>query len=576
MLKNRTIILITLILITAALLHSQYDHKQVMMNQIRRLEARREFSQALQLYEELVRRHPDDEDVIAGYFNTLLNLNRIDDAAQVLEDKRHLFAEEVYTQQRISFLMRQGNRTEARRIGIDYLRQNPGIVNLYRSFATVFERERDSETAVEVLKLARRTSRDDYLFAMELARNYENLSDYPNSIKEYIKHLERNTGFLYFVTNRMKNILNEVPAQIRTMQQELAESDNEVLLELYALSLAHTGDFENAFLVYQRLDPEKLNKFADELFASGNIELARQAYEKYRLSITDPVKSADVGIKIALLYISDNQLTAAQQVLQEIADDKKLHDRQLRFRTRANRQARELLADIAIRLDKPQQEVIELFDEAKNFAFNRNEQKEIDLKNVHYLIMSEEYRQAQQLLQAVLRDEQSGSHITNMGHYYKFMLNLMANNEPDDSLLTEMIIAAPGSELTNEALFMTVIFHEMTPQTRDPFLKAYRLKSLYKEREALETLLNIDKSIYDEEIIIITGEWALETGDLELAQQLFSHPFRNDTLAGYAVLKKAEIRQQEKNDYRDILTTFLTKHPTHIFSPKIRLLLTNP
>ncbi len=573
--KHRVLILTLFMIILTTLLHSQYDHKQVMMNQIRRLEARREYNQALSIYEDLLKRYTDDEEIITGYFQALVNLNRIEAASQVLDNYAAVFTPEILTQHKIALLIRKGEANQARQLGLNYLRENPGIVNLYRNFAAVYERERQFETAVEVLDLARRNTRDDYLFAMEMARNYENMNSYSNSITEYIKHLERNSGFLFFVTNRVKSMLDEDSNQIRTLQRLLNSSDNEFLLELYALSLAHVGDFTEAFLIYQKLDPEKINRFADELFAAGYPDLARQAYEKYRLSVNDPIKSADVGIKIALLYISEHKLSEARQVLYEIVQDNTLQDRQVRFRTRANRQARELLADIAIRLDEPQQEVIRLFEDAKNFAFNRNEQKEVELKIVHFLIVSQNYQQAQNLLQSILRGEESGSQITNMSHYYKFMLHLMEKREPSDSLLTEMIISMPGSELTNEALFLTVIVNEMHPAVRNAFLEAYRLKSIYKDRDALQILLSIDDQIADEEIILITGQWALDSGERELAERLFSYEFQDETLAGYALLKLTELRKKEQLEYRDLLTAFLKDHPTHIFSPKFRLLLTS-
>jgi thioredoxin-like negative regulator of GroEL len=575
LIKKKHITLLLLSVIMTTLLYSQYDHKRVIMNQIRRLEARREFAQTLPMYEDLLETYPEDEDVITGYFNTLINLDRIDDAAELLDKYEPVLTPDSYTRHRIIVLIRQGKRKEAGDLGLNFLRRNEGVVNLYRDFAFVYERQREFDTAVVILLKGREVTNDDYLFAIELARNYDNLTRYPDSIREYIKHLERNSGFLYFVTNRIKAILDEDSKQIDTIKDLLAATENDILAELYALSLAHTGDYQEALIVYQKLDPEKLNKFADELHKGGDIELARQAYQKYRETINDPAKSADVAIKIALLYIGENDLQKAKNVLAEITEDKRIQNRQVRFRTRANRQARELLAEIAVRLDKPQELILGLYDEAKEFAFNRNEQKEVDLKKVHYLTMSEDYEHARSLLQSILKDEQSGSQIANYSYYYVFMLELMSEKNPSDSLLAELIINIPGSDLTNEALFLTVLFHEMNPNVRDPFLKAYRQKSIYKDNMALETLLAIDEALVDEEIMIISGQWALEMGNTELAGQLFSHPFQNDTLAGYAALQLAEISRREEKNYREILTAFLSQHPLHVFSPKLRLLLTS-
>jgi len=162
--------------------------------------------------------------------------------------------------------------------------------------------------------------------------------------------------------------------------------------------------------------------------------------------------------------------------------------------------------------------------------------------------------------------------------------------------MAEMMINIPGDDLTNEAIFLSVMMREIRPDNKDFFLAAYREKNLYQDEKALFILLkslistqeerieDIDPSnildfvdedtIYeDEEILIIAAQWADNFGNHDLAKQLYSYKYNNDALLGYATLKLSELQKNDKRNYQSTLTTFLSANPQNIFAPQLRLLL---
>jgi thioredoxin-like negative regulator of GroEL len=592
--NTKTCILI--ILMIAALsgsLFSQYDHKQVMLNQIRRLEARREFSRAIEIYEELLERYESDQEIVGSYFNTLMNLNRIGEAEELIRKHEQHIEEERLVRHRIVIASRKGEIKRAKELGIEFVNQNPGVINLYRDFASIYERERQNETAIDFLLLGRRRSNDENLFALELARNYESSAQYEEAVIEYANHLDRNPGFLFFVTNRVRNIVDQDQNLLNVLDTIVGETEKEPLLELYAMILAHTKHYEEAFTIYQKLSSEKIYNFAEELKATGELELARIAYETYIERINDTAKAAEIEIKIAGILITQENYTDARDVLLNVTANEAIQDRQYRFRTRANKESRELLAEIAIKTNQPANEVVNWFEDAKRFAFNRNEQKELELRVVHYLTMNGQYSEARIKMDQILAGETSGSHIHNLGFYYHFIVDLMQNNSVTDSFLTELIVSIPGSELTNETLFLTIVTQEMTAQEKDKFLEAYRLKSLYKQGEAIEKIMELftvesgdnfftmpeqlinETPLYNEHLVIIAATWAISANQQELADRLLSYDFENETLKGYATLRLFDLdRETDQKPYQERVTTFLQDYPTHVFSPQLRLILT--
>ncbi len=572
---NKSLFITISILIAVSLLFSQFDNKQVLMNQIRRLQSRREFSRVLEIYDELIKQYPQDEEIIQGYFQTLISLNQIEAAESLLATYDKNLKGDKKTELNLVLLSKKGEHAQAKKLALDFLKQNPGVINLYLNFAGIFEQQLQFETAIELLAAVREISKDEYLFAQEMARNYEYSNNYSGAINEYLKHLEKNNGFLFLVTNKIKTFLSSDETLISLLENKLADSDNQVMLELYASALAHINDFDSALEIYLKLDAEKLLQFANELYSRGKYELAATAFHTYRENISDPTKKADAGIRIARLYINLSRYDDAETILMEIVNEKSIQDRRIRFRTKANSEARQLLAELAVRLNQDAKEVIKWYEDAKSYAFNQNEQKDLELAIVQYMIMKKEYEEAENRLKKTIANEPSGSHIHNHSYYQRFLLNLMTTQAPSDSLLTELVVKIPGSPFTSEALFLTVITNRIeNTEQQSSFLRAYQMKNLYQDTEAVNTILETDIELLSEELIVLAAYWATMSGDYRLAESLYSHTFIDETLQGYAALRLSEVEKMKEKNYRETAAGFLQENPSHIFSPQLRLLLT--
>ncbi|MCK4311127.1 MAG: hypothetical protein KAW88_00145, partial [Candidatus Cloacimonetes bacterium] len=195
-------------------------------------------------------------------------------------------------------------------------------------------------------------------------------------------------------------------------------------------------------------------------------------------------------------------------------------------------------------------------------------------KIIHFQIMNEQYSQSKEKLSKILKKEDASSDIYKLGYYYSFLLALMQNDPAADSLLGELLINLPENYITNDALFLSVLGSGLDGNTREDFLSAYRKKLLFKDEKAIEILMGIYNGSQNEEMLILAGEWAIESNKKDQAISIFSHEYSNELLAEYALLQKTRITQDEIEKAK-LSTDFLKLNPQSVFSPEFRKLLEN-
>lgn len=576
----RNIIFFILITTLVTCLLAQYDHKQTILNQIRRYEANRDFSKALELYEQLVESHPQDYSFIGSYIRALLLTSQPDTASDLLENYKNVMPAEVYLENQIPILINRGKRQEALEKAYEFFRRHPGRINAYQSVISVFERERMPDFAIKIGLLARKNSNNDHLYTLEMARNYQNINNYKLAVEEYLKHLVRNPNFFNFISNRIKSILDNDEQNIIIVDEQRISLINKSpehaprLNELYGILLVHVNRPEEALDIYKELDISKLINFSDELIAAQNLSVAKQALNYYIEAIEEPHLKANAQLTLSKIYISENELNRAKELLYDIYNNENLQDRQNRFRTRANREAREILAEIALRESKPQQKAFEYLEEAKQFSNNRNEQNEIEYLIAFYQIMNQEFLHAENRIKNILVNEPSGSSIFNQSFYYNYLIALMQNETSEaDSLLNEIIIRSPEHKNTTNALYLSIISSGLDASSNKTFLEAYRKKNLFKTEEAVNIILQHLEISFNEELAIIAADWLLELNRVEEALEIYMSDFDDDTLKGYSTIMLSQLFYERPEDKNSLITDFLRNYPDHIFATKLRQIL---
>jgi tetratricopeptide (TPR) repeat protein len=565
-------VLVTLILLISCSLFA-FREKEIMLKQAGRYDNQRQYERAITIYETLLEDHPYDAIVIEKLIINLMRISKIKKAEKLFEDKGQYLSGMVYVKLGSSLHIIKGELKEAKKICRSFLDKNPGNINNYKIIAQIFTQYRQYEYAIEFLQDARKIAKDENLFIMEMAMNYQYLKNDEKAVVEYFKLLEHQKSYSNFILSKLKIILQENPAIIKNIEKAATKYSRQNALEIYALCLMELGEYNKALREYELLAPEKLKKFAEQQLKLNRYEIAVKAFDSYLQNVYEPNLVADVKIMKAKILIFQEKLNEAKKILNQLYNDKEIKKAKYWYKTRANRQCRELLAKISLMQDVPESEILQYMEEAKDYAFNKKEKNELDFQIIYYHIMTENYPEAKKILSKVLQREEPGSDNFKLGYFYSFQLALMEQDPAADSLLAELIINLPEHPGTNDALFLADLKTAFADDWIG-FLGAYRLKMLHKDKKAIDKLIEIHANSENEKILFLAGEWAVDINDIARAEIIFNTEFQDEILKEYVVLKRVQIAES-KQVRQNISREFLKTIPQSVFSPEFRKILEN-
>jgi len=562
---------IFLIIMIFGFLAADVNEKDILIKEANRFSLRRQYEKAISLYIELQQKYPEDPVVAEKLIDNYLLTSRNDEAEKSLEAFKKILPELTYIKLKTSILLAGSEIRNAEKLCDKFLHNNPGKINSYKLMATVFRRYRQYEYSIQILKEVRQIAQDEYLNTNEMASDYYQIKDYPNSIKEYLKHVVKNSAYNNFVQNRIKLILKEDSLQIKAVEEFAGSSENLLVQEIYAVSLGEIGDITAALEVYEVLEPDKLLKFADNLKKTGDLANATRAFVQYKNNASSPDLLADVDVKIARIYLLQKDYASAEMVLMDVYNMDSIKDKKLRYKTKANRVCREMLADLALMNDQLEK-VVPFLEEAKEFTYNLTEKNLLNFRIVNFQIMATEYELAEDHLEQILLKQDTGSDIYKKGFYYKYLLSLMNNSSESDSLLGELLINIPDNKNINDAIQISLLLAELDSNGREDFLSAFRLMQLFKYTEAVNIMQKLYDDTGNENISIITGDWAISNNDYSLAAEIFDREYTDEDFAQYALLQKVLITDERELKISST-EDFLTKNPRSVFSPGFRKIL---
>ena len=564
-----------ILLIAAYNAFADMNENGILKKQASSYRATRQYEKAIGIYETILDNNPEDIDNISDLILILIQTSKIEKAEKLLDTYKNKMQENSHFRLKLMILLHKAEFKEAKKWSDKFLNKQSGNIKNYKTVAKVFEQYRQYEIAIGIYLNARKIATDENLYVRELAYDHQAIKDYKNAVKEFIKLVETKDSYSAFVLSRFKSMLDEDMSVIRHIENTAGKSKNPAIKEIYSLCLGKIGEYEKALEEYKYLPAQNILKFADYVNKNGRSDIAIKAYNIFLNRSINKIEKAETKIRLVNIYIKQNNLGKAEEILLEIYQDNELKSKKNRYKTQVNRQCRELLAEIYLMRNASQKEIIQYLEEAKEFIFNKNDVGEIEYKIIYLLIMDEKNNLAKEKLMNVLKNENSGSDTFKKGYYYSFLIAIMTNDVESDSLLGELLVNIPDDEVTNDALllFQSISFVQ-DEVDREDLLKAYRKRSLYKNEEAIGILRSIYERSKIEDVLFLAGEWAIQFGELDYAKEIFSHEYSKPDLQQYAILKLTEI-EKDKAEKKNYSKDFLRDNPQSIFSPQFRKILEN-
>ena len=568
LMKNKLILSCVFFFISVILLAQQYDETEILYRRANQLTARRKYERANQIYKDLLSKKPDEERVIERLLNNYIRMNSLDKADQLLADKKNILTPIKYTSSNVSVELARGEYKKAKQIAEKFLSKNSSNIYYHKNIATIFEAYRQYEFAKNIYLEARKVSKDKNLYAKELAVCNQNLKSYKEAIQEYINFVLKNTNYQNYVVRQLKIILDEKASNVDLVRKEFHERKDDILQEIYALLLAHEKLYNEALVVYEKLDPVFLERFAHQQFAQSNLDIALQAYNSFLISSNSSHKKADAKIQIAQIYLLQHEYDEAKRILKQIYGDEKLQASKIRYKTNANRLCRELLAEISIHQEEDSDKVVNYLKEAKKFTMNLKEKYDIEFKIVHYLLMTGKLNEAEASLSFLVKQQEKGTDSYKKSFYYQYLLSLFKQDNHADSLLTELTIYIPESDELQEALLLTTFANQLQSDQFTSFIQAYQKKELYQ----LDNALSIIESILNENelLCVVVLDWLIEANQ-PFYDEIILREFTDQDIQAYQKLLIAENTEFQIGSIRN----FLQNNPDSFLAPAFRNQLLN-
>jgi len=562
---------------TAQQNRSQQNEIQTLLNQARNYENRNQLTQAAEVYESLYQKYPANEQVVEPYLRVLFLTSDLQKIHIILEQGKNTLPPYLLVKNNCQYLIKTNSIKNAERVALDWLNKNPGQMQHYRDLANIFEMSALFDTAITIYLKARQVASDSQLHALELSNAYYFTKDVDQFFAESIKFLRSNAGFLYYYRSRFREFVLMNPQNIRRLERVISNiQEPEQIWEIYAFALVEVEDFEKATQVYDRLPLNKMIIFSDDLYAAGHAQYALTSYQKAIVKVDNQATLADIQVKIARIYYEQRDIPQCIATLQLVIDNAEIQVAPLLHRTRANKEARLMMALIATEQNEPVSTVNQWYDKASQFAVNQIEKAEILFAKSRYLYLKEEYTQAYQTIQNAVAGHDISTSTYKQSNFYRWEMALFQNSLTRDSLLVECIIYFPEDARVSDMLFLETFISSLGEKNYPQFLRALRYKGLYNNPDAISTLFELAQSLKIDELYLLTYEWILQDSNRahysELVAEIENHTFKNEVLKDFIFLQTTR-NQSDTSTRANQISDFLNHNPQNVFSPQLRYIL---
>jgi len=568
--KIALILLLINIIVTA--LFGDTNKKDVLIKQANRYKIQRNYDKSNEIYLDLLNEYPEDYQFVEKLIYNYLAATHYEDAETLLSAYSNIMPPDIFFTLKLRILLARNETKEAEKLTDKFLAENKGRIQVYKNVSRVFDNYRQYEKSVEILLAARAQANDSKLFANELGVAYLNLKEYSPAIEEFMINLENNKTYFYVAKRHIKTILTEKPKLIKVIEENAKESDDEKVRELYGYALSEVEDYPEALGVYAELPAASLKNFANDMQKKRQYEVALQALDIYIENSGEPGLKADVKISIAKIFMEQQDFEKAKLILLEVYNDEKLQSRSVRYKTKANKQCRQLLAKIALIQKENDNVVLGYLKDAMEKSYSERDRAEIRFEIIDYQVNSEKFNVAAKGVAEIQTKSDPSSKTYKTANYYGFMINLMQGDAMADTLLSELLVTLPESELTNNALQLAVIAGGFNDSAREALFNGVRKMNLQQCEDAINYLLETNLKEPNEELYFLAGEWAVLAGNIELADTVFAYSFTNEVLSDYAKLRQVELTEN-KGTQDSLIRSFLTEHHQSVFAPAFRILM---
>lgn len=540
-----------------------------------------EYEKALTLYEELLSKNRYSYTYYENYLQCLVKLDNYKDAIKFTQKQSKHFPDNPALKVDMGWTLdKSGDNKKAQKVFSELLSDE----NIYYKgqapqVATAFEKRGYTDLAIQTYMEARKYSKNDRAYTMELADLYANKGEYGAVFGEYLHYLEFNSFYLDQVKSRLQLYLTE-DKHYEQLKKELISRlqknpDNEAYQELLFWTFVQQKDWEGAFLQTRALDLRS-GKSGRKLIELAQTCLDNEAYATAIKCYQNLVErgedfyyynNAMSGmLKTRLLKIQKGA-GADKQELEKLAQDYIVFLENRGYLPGAEN-ARLDLADLYIQyLNQPQKGIAELQKYIETGSLSKLQKGSAKLKLADaYLIAGEEW-DAHLLYKQIETDFKDDP----LGQEARFKFARLCYFRGDfEWALTqlEVLKGATTQLISNNAIELSLQIIENTglDTTEEPLKMYARAEFLLFQNKISQSIAVLDslQATYSynelsDDILFLKARIAEKTGNLDSAVSLYKdlvQKYYFDILADDALISLARLYDFRLGDKQKAIETY--------------------
>lgn len=269
-----------ILIIMPTLTHAQFNEQAQLANEYY---LNGELDKAKYEYEKLATNSKNIPQIHNNYFNILISLEDYKAAEKYIKRVIKNFPNNVYYKiDRGLLFQNMGKPDEASSIYNAVVESSIENKYLVRSAAQYFINQQLTEYALKIYLQARKTNKDQSIYALELANTYRLLSKKPEMIEEYLRFAAIRPNNLRYVKNILQNLLQsteDIENFKNVLYRKVQKFPNEsIYSELLIWVSLQQNDFMGAFSQAKAIDNK--NRLAGQRsMMIGRIALENKAYQ---------------------------------------------------------------------------------------------------------------------------------------------------------------------------------------------------------------------------------------------------------------------------------------------------------
>lgn len=559
----KRLLFVIVVLFALQMLWAQYDEKQILSQKANQHLIQRQYSEAEQVFKEILRKYPNDMNSIIQLMQIYLSLNQGDKAEDLLVQYQRIMPQYTAMEFQIQVLLMQGRLSEADSQSEAYIRLFPSDINRYRQIASYYERRNFFDKAITYYQKGRAISTPNS-FNLEIANAAMQLQRWDLALSEYLEYSRTLSNINQYIKNQIKSIVLADSSQIAQIESFTGQYPTPVLLETYAFCLITLKDFHKALEIYKSLPETYMRDFAYEQQRQKHYEVAVPAFQHLALNSAQPFQRIAYHLELAKIYYSLAEYDSASVVLTTLLADAYWKQNPANTRNPLYVSIRKMRAEIAMAKGDDITQVQGLLEEAKSYSNQSQTRQELDLEHARLSLLAKDFRAAEAKLASVnlqpvlpVRD-----------YLYYLSAFLQCQSEVADSLMHEYLIRYPENDFANDIIYLNMLAINLDEAGKRSFSEGIALLQQLKAA-GIDSLLVAFEANKDEELLLLAIEWAIGLNQPEKARTLLEYEFADPLAQEYAAWLRLALLQDKASEMQ-LAKSFLKEKPNSIFSPGFR------